>query len=431
MGRAAFKINTTQVKNMTIEIVSVGNEILSGNTVNTNASWIAKSLHSSGFKVDGIITLPDNCALLKAGLFETMKRARYIIVTGGLGPTLDDVTRSVLADIFKTPLIFNQELETHLIKRYGAKFEALYSFKDQSTLPKGAEIIPNFLGTAPGFILKNQETAIFALPGVPAQMKAMFLDGVLPFLKKNVSQTNHERALFLCQLSEMEVDPYLRELEKEFPGVEIGICPSYGILSIYLSAKDKNEDLEGVQKAIEKKFPTHVFSTKSKCIEKAVHQTLINQKKSLALAESCTGGSLSAGLTEISGASNYFLGSIVSYSDHIKKSVLGVSSNTLKEYGAVSKPVVEQMIKGVLKVSGADFALAVSGIAGPDGGSKEKPVGTVWSGLGTKEGDLYVGHIQAKGVGSRETVIEYTRNFMLSSFWRYLTHQTPPFNHDA
>lgn len=416
---------------MIIEIVSVGNEILSGYTENTNASWMARELQKNGFKVGGITTLPDDVVSLKKRLLQRMEHAGVIIMTGGLGPTLDDITRGVLADIFKIPLIFNQELENDLVKRFGKSFDKLYSFKDQSTLPKGAEVIPNPVGTASGFILKNQKTAIIALPGVPTQMKPMLLDSVLPFLKKNAAQTVKEEALFLCQLTEMEVEPYLFQLKNAFPAIDIGICPSYGVLSIYLSAEEANSDLGALKEKIQKKFPTHLFSHSSKSIELAIHKTLMSQKKTLALAESCTGGSLAARLTAISGASNIFLGSVVSYSDHVKKTVLGVDSKILKEVGAVSKEVATQMARGVLKVSGADYSLAVSGIAGPEGGSINKPVGTVWGALATKEGKVFVGRFKAKGVGSRESVIESIGNFMLSVLWRYLTHQIPPFDYET
>ncbi len=416
---------------MTIEIVSVGNELLSGRTENTNASWIARQLQKNGFKIGGITTLPDDTACLRKRLFEMKTSARITIITGGLGPTLDDVTREVLADIFKVPLIFHQELESELIKRFGAGFEKLYSFRDQSTLPKGSTIIPNLIGTASGFILKDQETAMIALPGVPTQMRPMLLDSVVPFLKLNIPETVNEETLFLCQLTEMEVDPYLCKLKKEFPSVNIGICPSYGVLSIYLSAKEKGGDLSVVKEKLQKQFSTHFFSHSSKSIEQAIHKALISQKKSLALAESCTGGSLAARLSAISGASNFFLGSVVSYSNHVKKSVLGVESTTLNKFGSVSKEVAIEMVRGVLKVSGADFGLAVSGIAGPEGGTIEKPVGTVWGAVGTKEGKVFVGRFQAKGVGSRESVIEYIGKFMLSALWRYLTHHIPPFDYEA
>lgn len=416
---------------MTIEIVSLGNELLSGRTENTNASWIARQLQKNGFTVSGITTLPDDTDCLRKKLLDMKASRRIIIITGGLGPTLDDVTRGVLADVFKTPLIFHQELENDLIKRFGKSFDKLYSFKDQSTLPKGAIVIPNSIGTASGFILKDHETAMIALPGVPTQMKPMLLDSVVPFLNETIPQTIKEEALFLCQLTEMQVDPYLCELKNEFPSINIGICPSYGVLSIYLTGKERGGDLSAVKEKLEKKFSTHLFSYTSKSIEQAVHIALANKKKSLALAESCTGGSLAARLTAISGASNIFLGSVVSYSDHVKTSVLGVDSITLKECGAVSKEVAVQMVKGVLKVSGADYGLAVTGIAGPDGGSHKKPVGTVWGALGTKEGKVFVGRFQAKGVGSRESVIEYIGKFMLSALWRYLTHDIPPFDYET
>ena len=410
---------------MTLEILSIGNELLSGRTVNTNASLISRTVQSEGFTVDRITVLPDETALLKAGIEAAMKRCPFVITTGGLGPTGDDLTRDVVAEIFGAPLIFNEEIYTDLIKRYGPH----EAHRHQATVPKGAQILWNHLGTAPGFILKNATSSVIVLPGVPAQMKDMLRRDVLSFLKKEATPNHKQQALFLCLLSESAVDPYLRTLEKETSNIQIGICPSYGTLSIYLSTQDPKQDLQPLADKIAAKFSPYFFSTTSNQIETALHETLIARRKTLALAESCTGGKMAARLTAISGASDYFLGSIVSYSNRLKESALDVSAETLEKHGAVSQETVTEMVQGTLKLTGADYAIAVSGVAGPTGGTKEKPVGTVWGAIGEKDGSIYTNQFAAKGKGRRDLVIDYSATFLFSMLWRYLSHQIPPFEH--
>lgn len=408
---------------MTLEILSIGNELLAGHTINTNASSIARTLQPEGYSIERVTVLPDEIKTLKQGIEAAMQRSRFVITTGGLGPTGDDLTRDLVAEIFGASLVYDEAIAADLEKRFGPH----RTHRHQATVPAGAQILPNRLGTAPGFILENNHNAVIVLPGVPAQMEDMLQSDVLPFLKKHASPSHKEQALFLCLLSESEVDPYLREIEKENPGVQIGICPSYGTLSVYLKTQNLKQNLTPIANQITSRFSTQCFSSESNKIEGALHKTLIQKKKTLALAESCTGGHMAARLTAISGASDYFLGSIVSYSNHVKQSVLGVSSETLTKHGAVSKETVTEMVQGTLKLSGADYAIAVSGVAGPTGGTPDKPVGTVWGAIGEKDGKIFTHQFQAKGRGKRALVIDYSTTYLLSMLWRYLIHHIPPF----
>lgn len=405
---------------MTLEILSIGNELLSGFTINSNAAVIGQKLLQRGFAVDRVTLLPDDIPRLKAGIEEAMKRSSFVITTGGLGPTGDDLTRDVVADIFGTKLIYDEAIAEDLIRRYTSNLPTL---KDQAMVPKGAKVLPNPLGTAPGFILSNDQSTAIVLPGVPSQMEAL-LEQVLPYLEEHAPKTDYVKSLYFCQLSEQTIDPLLRTLEKENPGIQIGICPSYGVASVFIHAPDPAQ-LDPIAKRVIDEFEPYYFSSASKEIEYAIHEWMISHKKTFACAESCTGGRIASRLTAVSGASDYFLGSIVSYSNHLKHSALGVTS--VESKGAVSEEVVCEMAAGTLKLTGADFAISVSGIAGPTGGSDEKPVGTVWGAIATKH-ETFAGKFLAKGVPNRNLVIDYSTTFLLSTLWRYLKHNHLPFS---
>lgn len=406
---------------MTLEILSIGNELLSGHTINSNASVMGQALLPHGFSVDKVTLLPDEGDLLKKGIEEAIKRSSFVITTGGLGPTGDDLTRDVVAEIFNTSLVKDESVAADLIERFGKNLPTL---EDQAMVPKGAIVIPNPLGTAPGFILEGTAT-LFVLPGVPEQMEVM-LPTVLAYLEKHYTKSHYVESLYLCLLSEQQVDPYLRVLEKENPGVDIGICPGYGVLSVYIHGEDPKK-LSPIRDQVAKKFKAHVFSISSKQIETAFHEWMVQNKKTFAAAESCTGGHLSARLTNHSGSSSYFLGSVVSYSNQLKETALGVSLKTLKAHGAVSEEVVLEMVAGIKKLTGADYAIAISGIAGPDGGTAKKPVGTVWSAISTPD-KTFAGRIPIKGsMRSRTLIIEYTVTYLLASLFRYLVYNIEPY----
>lgn len=406
---------------MTLEILSIGNELLSGHTINSNAAVIGQALLPHGFSVDKVTVLPDEGPLLKKGIEEAMQRACFVITTGGLGPTGDDLTRDIVATIFNTSLIRSEAVAADLIKRFGKNLPTL---EDQAMVPKGAAVIPNPLGTAPGFILEGRAT-VFVLPGVPAQMEVM-LPAVITHLEKHHTQSHYVASLYLCLLSEQQVDPYLRNLEKENRDVKIGICPGYGILSVYVQGKDQKK-IASIRDQVAQKFETHVFSTTSKQIEKALHQWMVEHKESLVAAESCTGGALAARLTKYPGSSDYFLGSVVSYSNHLKETALGVSGKTVQDHGAVSEEVVLEMVAGAKKLTGADYALATSGVAGPDGGTPAKPIGTVWTAISTTD-KTFSGLIPLKGsIQNRPLIITYTVTYLLALLYRYLVYNIEPY----
>lgn len=361
---------------MSIEIVAVGNEVLRGIAVNTNAAYLGRRLDEEGWSIARQTTLPDEAADLTAGLQESLNRSSIVISTGGLGPTLDDLTLACAARLFSAP----------------------------------GSPLKNSIGSAPGFHFKEGGRQLFLLPGVPQEMEAMFEEEVLPRLpprKKGFSVTLH-----FSMLRETEADPFLREMK-----CEAGIYPSYSGVTVILRGSDRAEVEKGSE-LLKKQFHTHYYESPSGKIEEAIQLWMIRNKKKLACAESCTGGFLASQLTAIPGASNYFLGSLVTYSNQLKEKLLHVSSKTISAKGAVSTETVQEMWKGVLSETGADFGIAVSGIAGPTGGTAEKPVGTVFYAIGFKDQPPVVGTFHFKG--PRSLVILRTTRALLGLVWNQL-----------
>jgi nicotinamide-nucleotide amidase len=368
---------------MSIEIIAIGDEVLKGITLNTNAAFIAKALSHLGYLVSQHTVLPDDPEILVAGLEAALERASLVIATGGLGPTCDDITQEAAAKLF------TQE-------------------------PK---LLDNRIGSAKGLIFSAKGKTLALLPGVPQEMKPMFENEFIPILpdylkleKKLISELVH-----FGSLSENQVDPMLRKMKAQHPEMDFGIYPGYGILSVRLTSS-KKEDIEDCKAELQKAFADLLFEDSEGKLEHAVHTLFLEKELKLAVAESCTGGMIAAKITSIPGASNYFLGSLVTYSDDMKQTVLHVKKETLQKFGAVSKECVLEMAAGLLKISNADYVVATSGIAGPDGGSKEKPVGTVWLSIAKKEGFNEAIHMQLKG--NRETITLWAAQSALFLLWK-------------
>jgi len=370
---------------VSIEILAIGNEVLSGMTVNSNAAYLSQKLEHEGWDVVRHTVLPDDPGSITMGLQEALDRSTCVIATGGLGPTIDDLTLPCAENIFE-----------------GEPQE-----------------IPNRVGSALGLIFETEDKMLILLPGVPQEMQPMFEDTVLPYLHQElpIEEKRFQETLHLCLLKEMEVDPLLRELKKLYPKIDIGIYPAYGTLTLRLRSFDK-AILQKIKNQIEDAFAKHLFPSKSGKIEEAIHDWFTAHKKTLACAESCTGGMIASKLTALAGASNYFLGSLVTYSNGLKEQLLGVSSETLKMKGAVSSETVREMLAGLLKRTGADWGIAVSGIAGPTGGTQDKPVGTVWCAIGQKGKEAVTGTFLAKG--NRQTIILQAADKGLGLLWQNL-----------
>lgn len=351
---------------MSIEIVSIGNEILRGMLINTNAAYLGRRLAEEGWVADRQTTLSDDVSLLTQGLDEAIHRSSVVISTGGLGPTLDDNTAEVSRNLFTT----------------------------------APHVIPNPVGSAEGFIFHENQRLLFLLPGVPAEMEKMFEESVLPYLQNHVPRkVFYQEILYFFVLNESEINPLLQKLQKEHE-LDIGIYPAYGTLTVVLRSPEKNK-VDAAKKEVEKAFADHLVAAP---FQQVLHEWFREHRKTLAFAESCTGGLLASKITAIAGASDYFLGSFVVYSDQLKENILGVSPETLKKYGAVSKETVKEMWNGLKQKTGADYGIAVTGIAGPSGGSPDKPVGTVFYAIGEKQPVIGEFHLK----GSRQTIILLT-----------------------
>lgn len=419
---------------VSIEILSIGNELLSGTTIDTNFVFLAKRLLEEGFQVSYHEMVPDNPLRMKSAIENALSRSKIVLTTGGLGPTLDDITKEVTAEIFGKELFLDQNVKDNLIKRFGKK---LSTIDIQATVPKETKLLQNDVGLAPGFHYEKGESHLFVLPGVPSEMRAMFdqhaLKEILMILKNE--KKLYSKFMYLCHLSEHVVDPYLRTLDRACPEVEKGIYPGYGTLSVGFKVKEASEEkarviLDTCVDSLSENFHTHVYSTKNKSLALAVHEHMTKHHLTLACAESCTGGQIAAKITENPGASNFFLGSVVSYSNLMKETALKVRRQTLDAYGAVSSETVKEMLEGLMQLTDADYVIAVSGVAGPGGGTPQKPVGLVHCGLMKKGEKPYVAKILAKGTAKRSLVIEYTANFMLGTLYRKVAYDVEPFSDD-
>lgn len=406
---------------MFVEVVAIGDEILSGNTVNTNAAFISHHLTRHGWKVTRHTCLSDTKETLAKELKIIIDRAHIVIMTGGLGPTEDDITRNALETLFQSPSAYNGKVAQEIEKRFGKE---LSSLNNVATIPCKATPLINPIGTAPGLLFHEQNCIVIALPGVPQEMQALFIDQVLPYLHKTIPPKSPLLYAYrnLCLLTEDAVDPLIRTWKQKDPSVSVGIYPHYGFLQLSLSSRNQNA-LDAFAAHIDTTFPTHLFQNS---LEQAIHNICIDKKHSLALAESCTGGEIAASLIKIPGSSAYFLGSLVVYSNILKEKLIDVPSLTIAHHGAVSAETACAMLEGLFTKTPADYGIAVTGIAGPDGGSKEKPVGTVWIAIGKRGAPCHTGKILVKGA-TREKVILYAKNSALAHLYRLPRYNITPF----
>ena len=408
---------------MKIEVVAIGDELLSGLTVNSNAAFISREIRFLGWQVSQHITLPDHPEALKKGLQEALERSSCVIATGGLGSACDDRTRAIAANMFNSPMHFDAKVAEDLKRRYGENLSVL---KEMATVPAKAEVLLNTVGCAPGFIFQAQGKVLILLPGVPIEMQAMFLEKALPFLKLHFASEQNVKTdlIHFCLMNENEIDLVVRSIKEKYPGIECGIYPGYGSLTLLLLSKNESE-LKLAKQEIAAKFPRKIFSSPNGKIEEALHEWFLKNKKTLACAESCTGGMIAEKVTANAGASEYFLGSLVTYSNAFKRKILLVSETTLKNKGAVSEETVREMLEGLFKVTETDFGIAASGIAGPGGGTAQKPVGTIFAAIGERGKAPDVGMLQMKG--TRHTIMLMTTFQLIGALWRKVVHQVPAF----
>jgi len=378
------KINNNQDR-YGAEILCIGSELLLGNIVNTNAKWLAEQLAILGIPHFRQTVIGDNPGRLKEAIIEASNRAEILITTGGLGPTPDDITTQVIADTFDTPLEQRNDILIDLKNKLRDKGKTLSeSQKKQSLVPKGSNLINNISGTAPGIIWtpKNRFT-ILTFPGVPSELKEMWLkEGAYWLIKNNFSKKNiSSKVLHFTGISESLLADKIPHLLKQ-SNPTVATYASTGEVKVRVTAKgDSIEETKKLIKPIEKELikltGLKFYGVDNETLEELVFKLLLEREETIAVAESCTGGGIGSKLTKIPGSSKIFYGGIIAYNNKIKHDILGVPEDIINKFGAVSKEVVESMATGVQKKFKVNWAISVSGIAGPAGGTKLKPVGLV------------------------------------------------------
>ena len=375
---------------MKIGILTIGNELMSGRTADTNASFIAREINLQSWQVEAIMSVRDDFASIKNRLDYLLSMTDAIICSGGLGPTADDITTAAIAQAFGLPL-YTDENVLNYIKSIFIQFNLRWVENNakQAMFPQGAEIIPNPRGTAPGFSLSVEGKLIFVIPGVPAEAKIMMTQGVLPILRRQFPQNEQHAAKQTFKtfgLSEAAVDDRLKDIDFDSMGVSIGFYPVFPENHIVLISRQKTQEeaqnnLQKAQEEVAARLQDFIFSYGEKTLEEVIAALLTEKKLTIAVAESCTGGLITNRLTDVSGSSDYLERGLVTYSNAAKISMLGVPAAIIEKHGAVSEETARLMAKGVRKIAGTDLGLSSTGIAGPTGGTKEKPVGTVYIAL--------------------------------------------------
>ena len=379
---------------MKAEILATGDEILTGAVIDSNSAHIAQKLEEAGAEVVRHGCVGDDVEAIAAILKEISTRADLAVVTGGLGPTLDDITAEAAAMAAGVELVLDQEAMfsiENFLKTQGRDVIALN--KKQAMLPEEADCLFNSVGTAPGFVLRTGGCVFFFLPGVPSEMRKMLSDGVLPWidkLQKGERSFSLVKTISTFGLTEASVNERLAGLTEKFSGIKLGLRAKFPVIyvKLYVRGKDKERAdilLEKASEFVLNKISEFAFSADGESMETIVGSLLRREKVTIAVAESCTGGLISHLLTNVPGSSDYFLFSGVTYSNKAKIKVLGVSEATLKKYGAVHEETAKEMADGVRRIAGATYGISTSGIAGPGGGTNEKPVGTVCIGIATAD----------------------------------------------
>jgi len=387
---------------MTAIILSIGDELVLGQTIDTNSAWLSRQLAAAGCEVAAHMTVPDDQAAIEEAIRNSAPHCDYLIITGGLGPTADDLTRQALAAVMNEPLELNETCLTKLKEFFRARGREMPEInRIQAMIPRGARMIENTCGTAAGLratlhipsslrrSVAPSPCEVFVMPGVPKEMFAMFDRAVLPVIRQSASgAVILSKTLHTFGLGESAIAERLGSLMDRRRNPSVGTTVSAGVVSLrinarYADAAEAQRELEKTESACRAALGDLIFGADDETLPQVVARMLASSRKTVATAESCTGGLLAKYLTDIPGSSNYFRFGWITYANQAKTDLLGVNPELLSQHGAVSEPVVAAMAAGALEKSHADCALAISGIAGPDGGTATKPVGTICIALAT------------------------------------------------
>ncbi len=372
---------------MIAEIISIGNELLNGNTVNSNATFIAKSLHENGVLVNFSQTVRDDAFAIKSALQLALQRAEIVLITGGLGPTHDDITKVAVSEYFDRKLIFREDIYQKMRKMFERRGIPMPEInRSQAYVPENAEVMNNPVGTAPGLIFRRGGRYTFVMPGVPREMTAMLEDSVIPLLRKECPDCRVVVNIFRTTgIAESAIYEKIEKDLKNFSSYEIAFLPRFtGVdLRVIRTAKDMDDQgkFDRFRGMLSRRIADYIYSEDETELEEVLGRLLSERQETVAVAESLTGGLIQDKITNISGSSLYYMGGVVAYSNEAKERLLMVKENTLKNHGAVSKEVAAEMAQGIQKQFQTDLGISTTGIAGPTGATATKPIGLVYIGI--------------------------------------------------
>ena len=372
---------------MKIGLVTIGAELLNGARTNTNAAWIGQNVISVGGAIDWHMTVNDEKNTIESALDEVPTSIDVVLCTGGLGPTHDDITSSVLYDYFGAKPEFDEQYWQLLTKKFAARDQVIPDInRNQAMKPDIGEVIPNPIGSARGLHLSNKSYHLFAMPGVPAEMKSMMTDTILPWIESRSKSKIHVTVMRTTGIMESVLYEKVQGVLDDYPQINVAFLPRFTGVDIRLTTSDKNT-LNRLVDQIAPVIKKYHFGGEGVELEDVVGKLLIKNRKTIATAESCTGGLIGDRLTNISGSSLYYKGGIVAYSNSVKEKTIGVKKETLDSAGSVSEETALEMARGIRNKLNADIGLSTTGIAGPKGGTKEKPVGLVYIAISYDRGE--------------------------------------------
>jgi nicotinamide-nucleotide amidase len=379
-----------------LEIITIGDEILIGQTVDTNSAWMGNELNLIGIRINRITSVSDNKDEIISSLNEALSRVEVVLMTGGLGPTSDDITKDTLAGYFGGKLVMDNgvlEAVTERLRRRNLQMNE--NNRRQAMVPDNCRVLQNLTGTAPGMLFEKSGKIVVSMPGVPHEMKHIMKEHVLPLLADRLSGgVIVHKNIMTYGVAEAMLAERLVIFEMELPAeIKLAYLPAYGVIKLRLTAagSDEKKIRKTVREQVEKLYgiiPDVIYGEDEVMLEEVVGKLLNDNNLTVSTAESCTGGKIASLITSVPGSSGWFKGSVVAYDNSIKTGVLGVSNETLRLYGAVSAETAGEMARGVRRLMGTDYSVAVTGIAGPTGGTAGKPVGTVWIAVDSERGLL-------------------------------------------
>jgi nicotinamide-nucleotide amidase len=378
---------------MNAELIAIGDELLFGQTLDTNSQWIARALSAEGIAVRRVSVVPDDSDVMREAFQAAFQRSDVVLITGGLGPTHDDQTKSVLANFFDLPIVFRNDILEQVRRIYEDKqLDFIETSREQAEFPEGAIPMPNSHGTAPGIWIERDGVVFAAMPGVPLEMRGMMRSFVLPrLIKRQIGPLTLTRTLHTWGLAEAALYERLDNRKQILEKAGLAFLPAYTGVKLRLTVEANSREeggnrLDEAESLVRDKLNPWIFGVgEDLTLSKGVGELLKKRAMRIAVAESCTGGLLAKQITDTPGSSGWFERGFVTYSNEAKHELLDVSMELIEQHGAVSAEVAEAMAKGALEKSRADVALSITGIAGPDGGTEEKPVGLVFIGLATAD----------------------------------------------